>query len=342
MKKFLASLFAVLLVVGTISPFAAEASMENYYPADLDDHWAAETMYQLIDADIMKGYLKAGVMYAKPKKEITRAEVTALLVRSLDLKTTKQGKTFSDVPKGKWFYEPIMTASALGIVNGTSETTFKPDKSITREELATMIVRAFESVKTIDFTQGTPANFSDKNTFSTWAVPFINKASAVEIVQGSNGKFSPKNTATRAETSTMLLNALLTESTNLPNDEELINLVMNNENELYKHYQAETFENTYPIIDQYTLGFLHAVLTESNDIWIDYRDQGYDIAIEQVEPTATGVVGKNTRMAVVEVTGLSYDVTISYDGKIEAQWTDEANYYFLRKVDGEWKIYSQQ
>ncbi len=343
MKKFFASAIAVLFILSTLSPLSANASsMDNYYADDLDGHWAIDTMYQLIDADIMKGYMNAGVMSAKPNQNITRAEVTALIVRSLDLSTTKKGKTFTDVPERKWYYAPIQTASALGIVNGKSETTFEPEKNITREELATIIVRAFEYVESIDFSQGKPADFSDKSSFSQWAIPYINKASAVKLIQGFNGKFSPKATATRAETSTMLLNGLEKESTSLPTDEELMNIVLSNENEMYQHYQKSDFQSAYSVIDQYTLGFYHALMHNSNGQYIDAVKDGLQFEFKQVGTPSTEVLGKNTRLATVELSGLSYEVTMRYKGETYTETDDTTSgAYFLRKINGEWKIYSQ-
>ncbi|MCF6138786.1 S-layer homology domain-containing protein [Pseudalkalibacillus berkeleyi] len=342
MKKFIASLSAVLLSASILSPLSAEASLDNYYADDLDEHWAADTMYQLIDADIIKGYMNAGVMTAKPNQNITRAEVTTLLVRSLDLKKSGSGKTFLDVKSDKWYYDAIQIASSLGIVNGKTKTTFEPNKHITREELATMIVRAFEQVSTIDFTNGQPINFTDKNTFSTWAVPYINKASAVELIQGYNGKFSPKNTATRAETSTMLLNALHSESTDLPSADALFSAIERNESEMLNLYKKNEFQSAFSIIDKNTIGFYNALLTFSNDYYIDAKDFGVTFDFAKVGEAKFELLDRNTRLAVVELSGLSYYVTETYEGESETKNNDTTSgTYFLRKIDGDWKIYAQ-
>ena len=49
---------------------------------------------------------------------------------------------FTDVSEDQWFYEPIMELVDAGIVNGTSETTFTPDKALTRAEWVTLLWRA--------------------------------------------------------------------------------------------------------------------------------------------------------------------------------------------------------
>lgn len=48
---------------------------------------------------------------------------------------------FADVKSGSWYASGVATCAQKGIVKGTSETTFSPDKAITRGEFATMLFR---------------------------------------------------------------------------------------------------------------------------------------------------------------------------------------------------------
>ncbi|MCF6410090.1 S-layer homology domain-containing protein [Pseudalkalibacillus salsuginis] len=344
MKKTLLSFAIALLVLAPLSNVQAANKMSNYLPIDLvenPDHWAAEVMMQLIDADIMKGYIEVnGDLYAKPDKKISRAEVAALLVRSLDLDSTKPGKDFTDVPEGFWGYDEIQIASALGIVNGITDTEFAPNKSITREQLAAMIVRSFK--ETVDFA-GDHMHFSDVK--NTWAKEYIDQASSVGIINGyGDGKFLPKGTATRAETSKMLIEALHLESVDLPSESELTELVINHENAVYEKLQTNDYRALYPIFDQYTIGFFHAMVTDSTDLYLALTEnEGFEFSFEQVGTPQMKVISKNTRLAVVDLSNLSYNVTITYpDSTIETENDDSTSgMYFLRMVDGEWKIYSQ-
>ncbi|WP_261131731.1 S-layer homology domain-containing protein [Bacillus sp. Marseille-Q3570] len=342
MKKLFLCIVITLFVVAPISNVHA-SNMSNYLPIDLaenPDHWAAEYMMQLIDADIMKGYVKLnGDLYAKPDTNISRAEVAALLVRSLDLESTEAGKTFSDVPEGFWGYEEIQIASSLGIVNGVTDTEFAPNKFITREQLAAMIVRAFG--ETVDFS-GEPMTFSDVK--NNWAKEYIDQASSVGIINGYDGKFFPKDTATRAETSKMLIVALHLEMVDLPSDSELTDLVLNHENAVYEKLKTNDYRATYPIFDQYTLGFYHAMVTDVTDLYLYLTEyDGYKFAFEQVGTPEMNVISKNTRMATVDLSNLSYDVTVTPPNSTGETENDDSTsgIYFLRMIDGEWKIYSQ-
>ena len=77
---------------------------------------------------------------------VTRAEFTSLLARELGITSSEQGKAFSDVAQDNPFYEDIIGAREAGIVNGLSDNSFGPDTVITRAEMTTMFIRAYELI----------------------------------------------------------------------------------------------------------------------------------------------------------------------------------------------------
>ena len=91
----------------------------------------------------------------KPNEPITRAEFVELanLASTLVASSTV---SFSDVPENHFYYESIMAAAASGLVNGYEDATFRPDKTITRAEVVTVINRLLGlnvSERTIDETR---------------------------------------------------------------------------------------------------------------------------------------------------------------------------------------------
>ncbi|WP_047153428.1 S-layer homology domain-containing protein [Aneurinibacillus tyrosinisolvens] len=148
--KFMKGLLVLLLCLSMSTPaWAADDTEEGsystqpidfYYPEDIDGHWAAEALDDLISADIVKGYDQGeGTVQLKPNNAITRAEFVSLLVRALDLKPTGQSKTFIDVKKGQWFYNDVTTATSLGIVGGINANQFAPTAKIKRDEIAALM-----------------------------------------------------------------------------------------------------------------------------------------------------------------------------------------------------------
>jgi hypothetical protein len=102
---------------------------------------------------------------------------------------------------------PIEKLSALGIIKGYADGTFRPTNPITRAEFAAVIVRTMgleQAAKLVD----TPTKFSDVTAKHAWAYGYINVASAEGIIKGDpDGKFRPSDTVSFAETITMLLRA---------------------------------------------------------------------------------------------------------------------------------------
>lgn len=147
-----------------------------------------------------------------PNGNITRAEFTTILARVLDLEEGT-ASPFSDVGSDKWYSKSINAAYAAGLVKGRSESQFVPNGTITREEMAALIVRALEFKLGRELEAGTSTTFADKASIAQWAIEAIEKATAAGIIEGKgNNNFDPKGLLTRAEGVKVLL--LLAENNN--------------------------------------------------------------------------------------------------------------------------------
>ncbi|PZM63812.1 S-layer homology domain-containing protein, partial [Paenibacillus dendritiformis] len=165
---------------------------------DINGHWAEKSILALIERGAITGYQDNTF---KPKNKITRAEFATILVKALDLKGT-DGKVFKDTEK-HWAKDNIAIASAHGIVNGYDSTSFGPNDPITREQMAAMVVKAF------DLKHEKPnAKFKDQDKVSKWAVESVETAVAQGIMSGYNNKINPQENANRAEAVTVVANAL--------------------------------------------------------------------------------------------------------------------------------------
>ena len=76
-----------------------------------------------------------------PNRTMTRAEFCTIVVKALGIKPL-ESRVFSDVPSGLWYSGYVGAANANGIVNGVGNRKFNPNGTITRQEAATMVVRA--------------------------------------------------------------------------------------------------------------------------------------------------------------------------------------------------------
>ena len=80
-----------------------------------------------------------------PDAKITRAEFVELAYFASSLEVTS-GVTFKDVDKSNKYYDAIIAAAATGLVNGYEDSTFRPDNTITRAEVVTVINRLIGTV----------------------------------------------------------------------------------------------------------------------------------------------------------------------------------------------------
>ncbi len=142
-----------------------------------------------------------------PDKACTRAEIVTFLWRATGKPAAKSSvNPFADVSKSAYYYDAVLWAVEAGITQGTSATTFSPDKTCSRAEAVTFLFRAASgkaSSGTVPFTD-VPANAYYKDAV-LWAV-------AENVTQGTGSStFSPDKTCSRAEIVTFLYRSPLSE-----------------------------------------------------------------------------------------------------------------------------------
>lgn len=100
--------------------------------------WCNRAIATLTNMGIIKGYTDGSF---QPNKSITRAELATIIARfaKLDVNT----KTFSDI-NGHWAQKNIELAAGNGWINGYTDGTFRPNKSIIRAETFAMINRVLD------------------------------------------------------------------------------------------------------------------------------------------------------------------------------------------------------
>lgn len=94
---------------------------------------------------------------------------------------------------------------ALGVVDGYTDGTYKPEQVVTRAEMAKLIVTALGLA---DYASATTSKFTDMGAAS-WAIPYVEYASNLNIVNGYGyGLFGPNDTVTYEQAVTMIVRAL--------------------------------------------------------------------------------------------------------------------------------------
>ena len=170
---------------------------------DIAGHWAENSIKTLYD----KGLIYGRGNGFEPDSSITRSEWLALLYRSVgsDTDSLQFVKFFKDVQEGEWYANIIADAYKKGLISGT-DGQFEPNKEITREQLAKMLVDMYEYYTGNPIEQTVQLDFVDNDDISPWAAEYVKKAVCMKFIVGNlNHEFCPLNTATRAEAATVLL-----------------------------------------------------------------------------------------------------------------------------------------
>ncbi len=342
MKKWLAALFAIVMMSISFQPaFAAESEeydLDRFYPADVDGHWASDVLDDFIQADIIKGYSENGDIYIKPDANITRAEFVAILLRAASPSVEQDANnsnTYADVKPGDWFYAVVNEAKALGIVNGIDAAHFAPYQKISRAEISAILSRFFS--ETIDF-NGTAASFTD--IAKHWAKNDIEKLSKAGITGGyQDGTFRPQKTATRAEAVALLSRAFHKESGQLPDDDTLVDLIKKSSQEQYEALESGSFDQIKTSIDKYNVGFARDAQLYSADLIQSYQESGMTIGYNAVGEMKGRVLSKSDRFATVDIAGGEVEVTITQGKNVTTTTMAEDATYCLRKTQDGWKIY---
>ncbi|NOV01671.1 Ig-like domain-containing protein [Paenibacillus planticolens] len=172
-----------------------------------ENHWVYRTLQVLSARQIVSGVNDTEF---KPEGTTTRAEFVTLLVKALGLKGSSAGTQFADVQANDWYAVDINTAYNAGLISGVSAHEFAPNAPITREQMAALIVRAYEHVKGV---KGASADhvtvLADSRQVSPWATADVSKAIELGLMKGqAEGIFAAQSNAVRAETAQAVLNML--------------------------------------------------------------------------------------------------------------------------------------
>jgi cytochrome c5 len=170
--------------------------------ADINGYFAEQEIYFLWDKQIVDGTSTDGKLYYKPNQNITRAEFVRYLVKAKGLYITNSSETsFTDISKSK-DKAYILTAVEYGYINGYEDSTFRPNQSITRAEIAAILTRSEL------LTASTSAAFTDVPS-SHWANAVIGAVQSSGLFNGyEDGTFHPSNPITRGESAAVLYRLL--------------------------------------------------------------------------------------------------------------------------------------
>lgn len=174
----------------------------NPIPAsDTSNHWAAEHIDFVMARRLFTVY--GGNSFA-PNDTMTRYMFVQSLANAdgvdLSAYTTSRFKDVtSDMPAVEW-------AADAGIITGVGDGRFDPGGTVTREQMAVILVKYMRLKGVMPEANTVSDAFADESTISSWAIDSVNAIRSLGIITGKPGNlFDPKTMTTRAEAATVIV-----------------------------------------------------------------------------------------------------------------------------------------
>lgn len=243
-RNFMIGAASTALVASAVAPLAASAADFS----DVKGNTHESAINALVQAGVINGYADGTF---KPNKTLTRSDVVKMMGKwlvSLDYKVPTDYKTnprFKDLTSKS--NDELLKYAALvkdnGVFNGYADGTLGAGLDITRENMAIVLVRAYDAIHKTDLVTLVKETEFDKDVTDlakakAEARPYIDVLDYFDITNPVAPQFNPKNTTTRGQFASFLYK---TSNVNVEEeaDTEAPKLVYTGEKTLNVEYAAE-------------------------------------------------------------------------------------------------------
>ncbi len=339
MKTSKRILSALLAVVFTLVSFVAvpvfaedaeamtEAETSSLFSDVVAGSDVEEAVTVLNKLSVINGY-NDGTF--KPNNNVTRAEFTAMLLRTRGMgtlgSTSLENPPFPDVvdPSVSWAIGNIRTARDLKIVNGYDDGTFKPNNTVKYEEAVKMIVCAL--------------GYGEMGTEgAAWYTKYLQSAIQLKFVDGVGGQIGVP--ATRAVIALMLYNCL--EVKLAENNEVTDKTILESDLKLTKRtgYVTATPEISLSSPDpNLRADEIKITATDENNVTetLTYKVDNVDEYADMLGARVTFYFksDRNTGFKTLVMANLEKSVTVEVDAaNIDASESDDSTLVYYKSAD---------
>jgi len=181
---------------------------QKYIYSDMNlSPWAADAIVYLADKKVVNGYSDGTF---KPTASITRAEFTKIVVEAFyGVSGYEFENQFTDVADDAWYAAYVNKAYEEGIISGTGNGEFRPNDTITRQDMAVILYNASVKHNLINKVENYSA-FGDDSTIASYAKSAVYTLKDYGIISGVGAStFSPLTNADRASACQMLYTLMI-------------------------------------------------------------------------------------------------------------------------------------
>lgn len=180
-------------------PIFGTSGLTTHFNDVPGNQWYANAVYDLAAEGILNG--KGDGKY-DPQASVTRAEFVMILAKlsGEDITAYKKSSHFHDVAAESWYNAAVNWAEEHKLAYGKTSTSFYPNDKVTREEIASFLMRYIRNKHKEIVPETSSLTFSDSNRIADWAKNDVASLTSLGIIKGyEDFTFRPQNTATRAE-----------------------------------------------------------------------------------------------------------------------------------------------
>lgn len=166
--------------------------------------WFGENINQAVGYGLFRG---VGDNRFEPNSNVQRGQFVLVLanIAGVNLDAYSGVTGFTDVKQSAWYAKAVQWAAETGITTGDGNNTFRPEASISRQEMCLFLYR-FMGLSPVS--SSTP--FSDDPIIASWAKDAVYACRAAGIINGlGNNQFGPRGTATRAQACVVAVNCYI-------------------------------------------------------------------------------------------------------------------------------------
>ncbi|MED0890487.1 S-layer homology domain-containing protein [Bacillus mycoides] len=295
-KKLFLSFMTCILLFSTLGTTFAEQNSQGNSLSFIDvpkTHWAYKEMMYMAENKIITGY---GNGYFGAADPITREHLAAFLYRYLKPQDNANNP-FVDIGDSN-FNKEILALTARGIFSINAEKKFNPKNNMTRAEMATVLVKAFNLKP-----QG---NFEFTDMKGHWANEYVKILAGNNITSGTgDGNFNPNGIVTREQFSMFLYRTIM-KVTDMKNNESVVTYkeyviqrptLLYSEPSYLKQANDDINPRTVTVTEEKGNGW-KKIKTQNGEKWVAPEGQKYNLQANvkmylkpSIEEKSTGVLG---------------------------------------------------
>lgn len=191
----------------TSEPFVNSSGSEVNFP-DIEGTTFESYIMKLVEEGVVSGYSDGTY---RPDANVTRAQMAKFIVNAFNFNLSSTGENFPDVDDDK-LANYILTLKNLGIIDGFSDGTYKPNQTVSRGAVTKFIVKSMQK-RNISLPLNNHSDFPDVGSDNVF-VEYIGLLTNIhnnseKIIQGySDGNYRPNTELTRGQMAKIIANSM--------------------------------------------------------------------------------------------------------------------------------------